>query len=338
MVNPPKRSVTDMNPSLEEIIRTVRDYAGIVRKRPIRNVFDRLRQTHEYGSPLPSFGDDAAVIPWDDRYLLVAADGMMTGLLVNEPYAAGKASVMVTVNDIFAMGGRPMGLVNVLASGEENQRRLIVEGIAKGCRKMRVPMLGGHLHPDSPAEQPALSVTIVGEARSLLRSHLAESGDDLILAVDLTGRAGCKSVVSWDANSGKSPEELRRRLDALPITAETGLACAAKDVSNGGILGTAAIMMENSSRGAEISLAAVPRPDGMSLSQWLLCFQSYGFILSCPLANTPRILALFREREVTAAVIGRVTARRSVRVAAGGAEGVLFDFDREFITGIHRPG
>ena len=41
---------------------------------------------------------------------------MMTELLGNEPYAAGKASVMVTVNDIYAMGGRPIGMVNVLAS------------------------------------------------------------------------------------------------------------------------------------------------------------------------------------------------------------------------------
>ena len=41
------------------------------------------------------------------------ADGMMTKLLVNEPYAAGKASVMVAVNDIYSMGGRPLAMVNV---------------------------------------------------------------------------------------------------------------------------------------------------------------------------------------------------------------------------------
>ncbi|MGZ3613685.1 MAG: AIR synthase related protein, partial [Thermodesulfobacteriota bacterium] len=37
----------------------------------------------------------------------------MTKLLVNEPYAAGKASVMVTVNDIYSMGGKPLAMVNV---------------------------------------------------------------------------------------------------------------------------------------------------------------------------------------------------------------------------------
>ncbi len=128
----------------------------------------------QYGSQLPNYGDDAAVIPWKGEYLLFATDGMMTALLINEPYAAGKASVMVTVNDIYSMGGRPIGMVNVLASGDEKQRALIVEGIEKGCQKLKVPMLGGHLHPDASPSSPSLSVAILGSAKKLLRCHLAE--------------------------------------------------------------------------------------------------------------------------------------------------------------------
>ncbi len=90
---------------------------------------------------------------------------------------------------------------------------------------------------------PALSVAILGHAKNLLRSHLADPGDDLVVAVDLEGRAGCRSVVSWDANSGKTPEELRNRLETLPEIADGGLSRAAKDISNAGLIGTAAIMM-----------------------------------------------------------------------------------------------
>ena len=213
-----------MHGQLKDVITRIRNYPGVLRKQPIRPVVDLLSQTLRYGDQLPNYGDDAAIIPWGDEYLLVAADGMMTGLLINEPYAAGKASVMVTVNDIYSMGGRPIGMVNVLASGDDTQRRLIVEGIEKGCRKLQVPMLGGHLHPDSPVDCPALSVTIIGRAKKMLRSHLAAAGDRLVLAVDLDGRAGCRSVVSWDANSGKSPKALRCRLEALPLVAESGAA------------------------------------------------------------------------------------------------------------------
>ena len=323
-----------MQGPLKDIVARIRNYPGILRKQPIQQVVDLLSQTLRFGNQLPSYGDDAAVIPWGDEYLLVAADGMMTGLLVNEPYAAGKASVMVTVNDIYSMGGRPIGMVNVLASGDDTQRRRIVEGIEKGCRKLQVPMLGGHLHPDSPVECPALSVTIIGHAKKLLRSHLAAAGDRLILAVDLDGRAGCRSVVSWDANSGKSPEALRHRLEALPLVAESEAAFAAKDVSNAGILGTAAIMLENSGKGADIDLDAIPRPDSLTLEQWLLCFQSFGFILSVPPENIDRVFSIFSERGITVAAIGGVREGNVVDIHKNGISATLFDFSQDVITGI----
>jgi len=319
---------------LDSVVDLVRNYEGVRRKRPIKEVVERLSRTHSFGSMLPNYGDDAAVIPWGDEYLLVAADGMMTSLLVNEPYAAGKASVMVTVNDIYSMGGRPIGMVNVLASGDDTQRRLIVEGIEKGCRKLQVPMLGGHLHPDSPVDCPALSVTIIGRAKKLLRSHLAAAGDRLVLAVDLDGRAGCRSVVSWDANSGKSPEALRCRLEALPLVAESGAAFAAKDVSNAGILGTAAIMLENSGKGADIDLDAIPRPDSLTLEQWLLCFQSFGFILSVPPENIDKVCSIFSKRGITAALIGSVQEGTVVDIHKGESSATLFDFSQDVITGI----
>ncbi len=327
-----------MSAALETIIDKVRHYGGVTRKAAIRDVVETLRLTHAYGPQLPGYGDDAAIIPWNDGYLLMAADGMMTGLLINEPYAAGKASVMVTVNDIFATGGRPIGMVNVMASGDDEQRALIAAGIEKGCRKLRVPMIGGHLHPDAPTDHPALSVAILGWATRLLRSHLAMSGDDLILAVDLAGRAGCRSVASWDANSGKTPDELRHRLEALPLIAENNLAQAAKDVSNGGILGTLAIMMENSGKGASVDLDAIPRPDALAFSDWLLCFQSFGFILAVPPANTPQVLSLFSERHIQAAVVGRVRESPVVALTLGGASGILFDFRKDVITGISVSG
>ena len=323
-----------MDSSISEIISTVRNCAGVLRKQPIREIYHILRTTHEYGNPLPNYGDDAAAIPWGEGYLLLSADGMMTSLLVNEPYAAGKAAVMVTVNDIYSMGGRPLGMVNVLASGDGQQRRAIAEGIEKGCRKLRVPMLGGHLHPDSPAQNPALSVAILGYAKKLLRSHLAKPGDDLIAAVDLTGRAGCRSVVSWDANSGKSPEELLFRLEAMPSIAEAELAIAAKDVSNAGLLGTVSIMMENSGAGATIDLEDIPKPEALDLKTWILCFQSFGFILAVAAENSAKVLSLLSERKIQAARIGRVRAGSKVTVVRRGESGVLFDFDKDEITGI----
>ncbi|MFZ3046210.1 MAG: AIR synthase related protein [Desulfatirhabdiaceae bacterium] len=323
-----------METRLTDIIESVRNYAGLLRKNPIRAVVEKLKTTQQYGFQLPNFGDDAAVIPWKGEYLLFAADGMMSGLLVNEPYAAGKASVMVTVNDIYSMGGKPIGLVNVLASGDENQRAQIVAGIEKGCQKLKVPMLGGHLHPDALPSMPSLSVAILGSAKKLLRCHLSEAGDDLILAVDLNGQRGCRSVVSWDANSGKTSEQLLYRLEALPLIAEQGLSRAAKDISNAGILGTISIMLENSGKGGFIDLEAIPRPDDIPLIDWLHCFQSFGFILSVKPDKSQSVMDLFAERNITSKIIGHVTDDSVVTVRQGRETLTLFDFQNDAITGI----
>ena len=299
-------------------------------------VYDKLILHGVKGPQLPNYGDDAAVIPFKNEYLLLAADGMMTGLLQNEPYAAGKASVMVTVNDIYSMGGRPLAMVNVLASGDPEHRSKVIDGIRKGCEKLNVPMVGGHLHPDSPHDAPSLSVAILGSAKKLLRSHLARPGDHLVFAADLSGQAGCTSVTSWDANSGKITEELLFRLEALPIIAENGWALACKDVSNAGLLGTLSIMMENSGTGAVIDLDAIPRPASLTLFKWLLSFQSFGFILSARPEFSRKIIDLFEERGIDASVVGTVEHGKKVSVKSGANTAALFDFAKDRITGIRR--
>jgi hypothetical protein len=320
--------------NLSTLVQKIKSYPGLLRKQSIEGIFERLVAGAAYGPQLPNYGDDAAVILWRDGFLLLAADGIMPQLLINEPYAAGKASVMVTVNDIYSMGGRPIALVNVLAHGEEEARDRVVEGMRKGCEKFRVPMVGGHLHPDPEITVPSLAVAILGWAARPLRSHLARPGDDLVLAVDLQGQRGCQSVASWDANSGKTSEEILHRLETMPLIAEKGWAQAAKDISNAGILGTLAIMMENSGAGARVQVAAIPRPEGIPFLDWLVCFQSFGFILAVPPAHTEAALALFRSRNITAEIVGTVTKAPLVVLQSQGDEQTLFDFRREKITGI----
>ncbi len=74
--------MNDVN--LDQIVESVRNYLGLVRKKPIKAVVEKLYPTQKYGNALPNFGDDAAVIPFKDEYLLFATDGMMTGLIINE--------------------------------------------------------------------------------------------------------------------------------------------------------------------------------------------------------------------------------------------------------------
>jgi selenophosphate synthetase-related protein len=329
-----KRRNRTLNNEIEltKIKELTKTYTGLKRKAPIHDIYSRLVSNQQWGKQLPNFGDDTAVIPNGDGYLLLSADGIMPKLLANEPYAAGKASIMVCVNDIYSMGGKPLAIVNVLGCMDETMRNEIIEGLRKGCDKLRVPMVGGHLHPDSPL--PTLSVAALGFAKKLLRSHLAQDGQDIVVAVDLDGKPGCKSVTSWDTNSGKSSEEIIYRLEALTTIAEKELANCCKDISNAGLLGTISIMMENSAKGAVINISKIPVPTGIDFIQWNHCFQGYGFVLGVDPEFTNEVVSIFEDRNVTASVVGKVSNERKVIITDGFLKETLFDFSFEKITGI----
>ena len=83
-----------------------------------------------------------------------------------------------------------------------------------------------------------------------------------------------------------------------------------------------------------MDLNAIPVPAGLEWFDWLVCFQSFSFILAVDPFQTGEVLTIFRERNITAEVIGQVTSERKVVIAAGGDHQALFDFEKEKITGI----
>jgi len=318
---------------LSDIINEIRNYPGLTRKRNIYRATSLLAPVADFGATIADFGEDAAVIQYKDEFLLLAAEGIWSGLIEANPYGAGKASVMASVNDIYAMGGRPLAMVNVVGISESKYYEEIMRGIQKGCEKFKVPMVGGHLHPDT--REVSLSVAILGVAIKLLLSNNAREGQDIVFAVDLDGRGyQCKPVISWDTNSGKNSQQVLSRLEILPQLAEKELCATAKDVSNGGLLGTIALLLETSQRGAFIDIDRVPKPPNFPTIDWLKAFLSYGFILCADKGKTETIISEFKDKNITAGVIGEITAEQQLVISFEGEQGILFDFERESITGI----
>ncbi len=288
----------------------------------------------DFGETAVDFGEDAAAVFYKDEYLLLAADGIWGTLIDANPYGAGKASVMASVNDIYAMGGRPIAMVNVMGiPGDDRFYSEIVSGIRKGCEKFRVPMIGGHLHPDTG--EASLSVAILGAAKRLLRSTNAQPGQDIIFAVDLEGKGfQCSPVISWDTNSGKTSSQVLDRLEVLPLLAEKHNCCTCKDVSNAGLLGTIAMLLETSQAGAHITLDNIPVPECFDIIDWLKAFLSYGFVLCADPEDTETVTSMFSQKHITAASIGKITYERQMTIELKGSTGLLFDFESEDITGI----
>jgi len=95
-------------------------------------------------------------------------------------------------------------------------------------------------------------------------------------------------------------------------------------------------MMETSETGAYINIDCIPQPESFSLVDWLKAFLSYGFVLCVDKQKSAEVITAFTEKNITAAVIGRVTQERTYMLEYQGASEMLFDLGKEDITGIVR--
>lgn len=318
------------NLMLSDIAAGVRDYPGLKRKRAISRLVDVLNPVQDFGDTVLGFGEDAAALRLGDEFLLFASDGIWSELS-GDPRWAGYCSVLVNVNDIYAMGGRPVAMTNNISFTSEEEGILVAEGIRDACQKFSVPMVGGHTHPDS--DSLAVSVSVVGKARKLITSKDCQEGDDLIVAIDLDGRKRGE-LLNWDSTSHKSSEVALNQLDGLIKIAQSDLATAGKDLSNPGILGTIGMLLETSGKGAVVNLDAIPIPEGVDMAEWVLMYPGYGFVLSSQKDNSEEVTSVFQERNVAAIVVGEVTEGSKVVLRESEEEEVLFDFETDSITGI----
>ena len=308
---------------LEELVKKIRQYRGVVRKGPIAQVAMSLIPLQSEDI-LAAYGEDAAVIKCGREILLMAADGILQDLVKKNPYWAGYSAILVNINDISAMGGQPLAMVNVLSCNDEVVRSKIVEGMKAAEDKFGVPRVGGHLHPDT--SYTAVDVAILGKTdRSrLVLSSGADVGEPVIFAIDLDGAFTEGVPYSWDTTSKKSKESVRRQLKVMNKIAP--YLTAGKDISNPGALGTLGMLLEASRKGAEIDITKIPTPKGVDQLQWLTAYQGCGFVVTCREARTQVVIDEFARVDITAAVCGSVQKGSQLQLIQNHEREVLFDF------------
>lgn len=321
---------------LNRIAKEIREFEGVTRKKPIAdliNIFETVRR--EYSNSVVDFGDDAAVIDiGGDDYVLFAADGIWGRLVNASPWWAGYTSVLVNVNDIAAMGGTPVAMVNVLSSDNRNACKELLRGIRDGIGKFGVPMVGGHLHPDTP--YTSLSVAIIGTVKKgcEIRSGTARSGDVIIAAYDMDGKIGPNSPYSFDTTTGKQPDEVRLKYRAMHELGEKKLLTAGKDISNPGLIGTLAMLLETGKKGARVEMNKIIPPPGIEFIQWLKVHPAIGFILTVLPENEAKVIDILERSGYTAANIGVVEDTSNLDICFEGKCVTVFDFSRDVVTGI----
>ncbi len=212
-----------------------------------------------------------------------------------------------------------------------------------GVNKFGVPMVGGHLHPDTSYD--ALDVAVVGTVKrdAVIYSSSAKPGDKVLAAIDIDGRIYPSYNLAWDNTTKRTPAEIKKQLNTMVQIGEKKLATAGKDISNPGALGTLGMLLESSGAGATVEVDKIPRPDEekvpITLAHWLKTYPGTGFVLTVESEEKgEECIRIFESAGITAAIVGEVDASKQLRITNGVETSTIFDLNKEIITGITGKG
>jgi selenide,water dikinase len=211
----------------------------------------------------PATGDDAAV------YLLSNGQGLVLTVdfftpIVDEPFDWGRIAAANAMSDVYAMGGRPVTALNLVAwPVQELSLDLlaqVLEGGAAVAREAGVVIVGGHSIHD-PEPKYGMAITGFVDPEDLVRNSTMKPGDRLFLTKPLG-----LGIITTAIKRGEATEE-QRKLAVETMTAlnakaseamvEVGVS-GATDVTGFGLLGHLRIALEASGASAVLEAAAIP--------------------------------------------------------------------------------
>ena len=211
--------------------------------------------------------DDAAIYRLDDETAAVLTVDFFTPI-VDDPYDFGRITAANALSDVYAMGGKPLVALNLLAFPCSMGPEIVGEVVRGGADKVReagAVTVGGHTIDDN---EPKFGLSVFGTVHpdSIIRNHGCRPGDVLFLTKPIgTGvmmTALKRGLETEDSvrTVVESMAELNR--DAATAMSETGVR-AATDVTGFGLLGHLHEMVEASGCAAELDYAEVPLFDGV---------------------------------------------------------------------------
>ena len=215
-------------------------------------------------------GDDAAVWRISDELALVQTVDFFTPV-VDDPYDFGRIAAANALSDVYAMGGRPLTALNIVAWPLEQLGAAALGEVLRGgmdvVRAAGAEVVGGH-SIDDPEPKYGLAVTGAVHPDRVIANAGGRAGDALVLTKPL----GAGAVVTA-RKRGQADEGLLARAvevmaalnaDASAAAVAAG-ASAMTDVTGFGLLGHLHALARESGVAAEVDAAAVPALEGVEL-------------------------------------------------------------------------
>ncbi len=256
-----------------------------------------------------------------------------------EPYQGAATGVGGIVRDIFAMGARPIALLNSLRFGDPRDAKVrylfsgVVAGIAGYGNCIGVPTVGGevYFHP-CYTHNPLVNAMCVGlvEHRHLKRGRAAGIGNPVLLVGAKTGRDGIHGATFASAELDAASEEKRPAvqvgdpflekllIEACLEAAGTGFVVGMQDLGAAGITSACAETAARAGTGVTIDVSKVPRrEEGMTPYEVLLSESQERMLIIPEKGREEEVAAIFAKWGLDATVIGEVTGDGIFRVFDG---------------------
>jgi phosphoribosylformylglycinamidine synthase II len=260
-----------------------------------------------------------------------------------EPFQGAATGVGGILRDVFAIGARPVAILDSLRFGEvtdsARSRYLLehaVAGIGHYGNSIGVATVGGEIYFEAPYEQNCLvNAMCVGliETRRLIRSAAAGVGNVVVLFGARTGRDGIggasvlASAELGDEDGAKRPTvqigdpfEESKLLECSLELLDAGLLVALQDLGAAGLTSSSSEMAAKGGVGIDLDVRRVPlREADMEPFEIMISESQERMLCVVEPANVDAVLALCARWEVNATAIGEVTGSGRLRVFDGEA-------------------
>jgi selenide, water dikinase len=212
--------------------------------------------------------DDAAVWRLSDDLALVQTVDFFTPV-VDDPYDFGRIAAANALSDVYAMGGRPISALNLVAwpldrLGPDPLREILRGGLDI-VRAAGAEVVGGH-SIDDPEPKYGLAVTGTVHPDSVMVNARARAGDVLVLTKPL----GVGAAVTARKRGNRDDALLARAVETMTAlnaraaaAAVAAGASAMTDVTGFGLLGHLHSMARESGVAAIVDAEAVPALEGV---------------------------------------------------------------------------
>jgi phosphoribosylformylglycinamidine synthase len=297
---------------------------------------------------LPTEGERVVMGPGENAGAVEIGNGYAIAFKVEshnhpsaiEPFQGAATGVGGILRDVFAIGARPIAILDSLRFGELDslRSRHLLDGAVRGIghygNSIGVANVGGEIYFEAPYEHNCLvNAMCLGIARTkdMVRAAAAGVGNAVVLMGASTGRdgiGGASVLASAELGEGDEakrptvqigdPFEESKVLECCLELLERGLLVSLQDLGAAGLTSSAGEMASAGGVGIDIDVARVPlREADMEPFEIMVSESQERMLAVVEPAKVDAVLAVCEKWQTGSAEIGVVTDSGQVRILRG---------------------